>query len=212
MKILSVTSLALPEVKVVRFARFRDHRGYFAESFQRVDFREHPELSFLWDYQFVQTNESYSRAGTLRGLHFQCDPPQGKLVRTLHGHLVDIVVDIRKESPTRGRGIMYDMPNDDEAPFGEWIWVPPGFAHGTWFPAPSRIEYLCSALYNASAEGAISPFCPHLDWSACDRPLKARFDAFVSNPGLLMSEKDRAGISLPAWLADPRSGRFDEAC
>ncbi|MCA1584376.1 MAG: dTDP-4-dehydrorhamnose 3,5-epimerase family protein, partial [Acidobacteria bacterium] len=85
MKILSVTPLALPEVRVVRFARFADVRGYFTESYNKHDFEAHPDLRFLSRERFVQTNESYSRAGTLRGLHFQWDPPQGKLVRTLHG-------------------------------------------------------------------------------------------------------------------------------
>lgn len=208
MKILSVTPLALPEVKVVRFARYVDARGYFTESFNRQDFETHPELQFLRAERFVQTNESYSRAGTLRGLHFQWDPPQGKLVRTLHGRMIDIAVDIRKGSPNQGRGVMYDLLNDDRADYGEWIWLPPGFAHGTWFPEPGRIEYLCSASYNHRAEGAISPLCDELDWSLCDAGLAAEFRAFVSSDALLMSDKDRAGIGLDGWLSDPRSEAF----
>lgn len=208
MNILSVTSLALPEIKVIRFARFVDPRGYFTESFSQRDFEGHPDLSFLQGERFVQTNESYSRAGTLRGFHFQWDPPQGKLVRTLHGHMIDVVVDIRKQSPTQGRGIMYDLKNDDDAQYGEWIWVPPGFAHGTWFPDASRIEYLCTAPYNPVAEGVISPLDDEVDWSMCGGPLRAQFKSFITGDTLRISDKDRAGVSLRAWLADPRSDRF----
>lgn len=211
MKILFVESLALPEVKVIRFGRFRDARGYFTESFRREDFEGHADLAFLWGERFVQTNESYSRAGTLRGLHFQWEPVQGKLVRTLHGHMVDVVVDIRPDSPRVGKAVMYDLRNDDDAEFGEWIWVPPGFAHGTWFPTASRIEYLCTAAYNPAGEGAISPFADDLDWSMCEPVLKAGFDALVAGGNLLISDKDRAGVSLRDWLADPRASRLSLA-
>lgn len=208
MKILSVVPLAIPEVKVVRFARFRDARGYFAESYRAEDFQHDPDLPFLHERRFVQTNESYSRAGTVRGLHFQWDPPQGKLVRTLHGRMIDIVVDIRKDSPTAAQALMYDLRNDEDADFGEWIWVPPGFAHGTWFPQASRIEYLCSAVHNSAAEGAISVSCPELDWSACDGDLKAEFDRLRAHEGLLMSDKDRSASRFSAWQQDPRSNAF----
>ncbi len=208
MKILSVTPLALPEIRVVRFARFPDLRGYFTESFNQEDFSGHPGLSFLSEQRFVQSNESYSRAGTLRGLHFQWDPPQGKLVRTLHGQMIDIVVDIRRGSSNQGRGIMYDLTSDEDREYGEWIWVPPGFAHGTWFPRASRIEYLCSAAYNPGAEGAITPLSEDVDWSLCDTTLRAQFRTFVASEALLMSDKDRAGMSLSNWLTDSRAREF----
>ncbi len=208
MEILSVTPLALPEIRVVRFGRFFDARGYFTESFNQQDFNVHPSLPFLSGERFVQSNESYSRAGTLRGLHFQWDPPQGKLVRTLHGQMIDIVVDLRKGSPNRGRGIMYDLTSDEDSGYGEWIWVPPGFAHGTWFPRASRIEYLCSAAYNPRAEGAITPLSDELDWSLCDAALRTHFSTFVASEALLMSDKDRAGMSLTRWLTDPRAEEF----
>jgi dTDP-4-dehydrorhamnose 3,5-epimerase len=208
MKILSVTSLALPAVKVVRFARFRDARGYFTESFRATDFEQQPDLSFVRDQRFVQANESFSRAGTIRGLHFQWDPPQGKLVRTLHGRMVDVVLDIRKQSPSLGQALMYDLTNDDEADYGEWIWVPPGFAHGTFFCDQTRIEYFCTAEYNRSCEAGISPLAPDIDWSLCDPVLKGDFDALSANGSALISEKDRAGMTLTEWLADDRSRNF----
>ncbi|MGC8605786.1 MAG: dTDP-4-dehydrorhamnose 3,5-epimerase family protein [Desulfomonilaceae bacterium] len=92
----------MPEVKIIRFARFCDHRGYFTETFRQSDFQSHPEMPFMKNIQFVQMNESYSKAGTIRGLHFQWNPYMGKLVRTIAGHMVDLVLDIRKGRRTSG--------------------------------------------------------------------------------------------------------------
>ncbi len=83
MKIIEVRALAIPEIKLIRFARFPDHRGYFTEVWRRSDFQEHPELSFLRGVEFGQANESFSRPRTIRGLHFQWNPYMGKLVRTI---------------------------------------------------------------------------------------------------------------------------------
>src|SRR5215471_10951709 len=100
MKILAAAELALPDVNVIRFARFGDHRGYFTESFRNSDFQNNPATSFMRGVQFLQCNESFSKNGTVRGLHFQWNPYMGKLVRTVRGHMVDVVLDIRKGSPT----------------------------------------------------------------------------------------------------------------
>src|SRR5919202_3137696 len=127
MKILEAKQLKMPEIKVVRFARFRDRRGYFTEHFRQSDFRTNPLASFMEGVEFVQTNESFSKAGTVRGLHFQWKPYMRKLVRTLYGHMVDLVLDIRIGSPTFGKAIAYDMPSNQSTDFNEWIWVPPGF-------------------------------------------------------------------------------------
>lgn len=207
MKILSVRSLAIPDVKVVRFARFVDDRGFFAEPFRRSDFDQHPDMGFLADVPLLQANESHSRAGVVRGLHFQWNPFMGKLVRTVFGHLIDIVLDIRHGSPTLGRAVMHDMPTDPQTDWAEWIWVPPGFAHGIFFPAESRIEYFCSGEYSPGCEAAISPLAPDIDWSLCDPALKARFDAITSD-GAIMSAKDRAGLTVRGWLDDERSAQF----
>src|SRR5690606_8308158 len=91
--------------------------------------------------QFVQVNESYSRPGTVRGLHFQWNPYMGKLVRTVYGRMVDIALDIRKGSPTFGKALLYDMPSQPDQDYAEWIWIPPGFAHGNYFTAETVIEY-----------------------------------------------------------------------
>jgi dTDP-4-dehydrorhamnose 3,5-epimerase len=207
MKILSVTSLALPDVKAIRFARFADQRGYFAEPFRQSDIDAHADIGFLRQIALPQMNESWSRAGVLRGLHFQWNPLMGKLVRTVHGRMVDIFMDIRLGSPTFGRAAMHDMPSASTDDHAEWIWVPPGFAHGNFFTAESRIEYLCSGEYSPGCEGAVSPLADDIDWSACDPALKSAFDGILS-AGPLMSDKDRHAPCLSAWKADERSRHF----
>jgi dTDP-4-dehydrorhamnose 3,5-epimerase len=207
MKLLAVTELALPGVKVIRLGRYRDERGYFTELWRRAALRERPELSFLREVEFLQANESFSRPGTVRGLHFQWDPPLGKLVRTVAGRMLDLVLDIRKGSPTFGRALAYAMPADPEADHQEWIWVPPGFAHGNCFAVPTQIEYLCSGAYNPQCEAGISPFAADVDWSLCDPELKAELDGFGAELAL-MSEKDRRGFTLAQWASDPRSQHF----
>ncbi len=207
MKILDVKALALVDIKVIRFARFADHRGFFAEHFRKSDFMTQPELSFMRGIEFWQCNESYSKPGTIRGLHFQWNPYMGKLVRTLRGRMIDMVMDIRKGSPTFGKIIGYDMPAGQNAEFGEWIWVPPGFAHGNYFTEESHIEYFCSGEYSPGCEAGISPLAADIDWTLCDLELKKVFDAIASaNP--LMTEKDRKGYSLSAWAGNPNSNHF----
>jgi dTDP-4-dehydrorhamnose 3,5-epimerase len=207
MKILSVSALALPDVKVIRFARFADARGYFAEPFRRSDFDSHPDLGFLHGVALPQMNESWSRAGVVRGLHFQWNPFMGKLVRTVAGRMVDLFLDIRLGSPTFGRIAAHDMPASDEAAASEWIWVPPGFAHGNFFTETSRIEYLCSGEYSPTTEAGLSPLTPDLDWSLCDPALAAEFRALVAS-GPILSDKDRGGLTLAQWQGDERSQQF----
>lgn len=210
MKVLAVSSLPIPEVKVIRFGRFADHRGYFTEHFRQSDFQTHPELAFLREVQFVQCNESLSKAGTLRGLHFQWNPYVGKLVRAVAGRLVDLVLDIRLGSPTLGKILAYDLPAAPERSFADWIWIPPGFAHGTLFPTGpevSVIEYFCTGQYNPACEASISPLAPDIDWSLCPPELHRDFQAVVAS-GPLITDKDRGGFSVAQWTRDPRAEEF----
>lgn len=207
MKILEINELPIKEIKLIRFARFADHRGYFTESFRVNDFRNHPEMGFLKKYDFVQVNESFSHRGVVRGLHFQWNPYMGKLVRTLKGHMVDLVLDIRRGSPTYGKIIACDMPNDKNREFGEWIWVPPGFAHGNFFVEDTLIQYFCTGEYNPNCEAGISPLAKDLDWSLCDPELKREFEN-IKKGELLISDKDRNGLSLAAWGSDERARNF----
>jgi dTDP-4-dehydrorhamnose 3,5-epimerase len=206
MKIVAVWSLAIPEVKVIRFGRFLDHRGYFTEPMRKSDFQGHPETAFLHGVEFLQVNESYSHPNVFRGLHFQWNPYMGKLVRTVAGRMVDLVMDIRQGSPHYGQIIAHDMPAMADRSEVEWIWVPPGFAHGNFFTEPTYIEYFCSGEYSPGCEAGISPLADDLDWSLCDPTLKTMFDQRVSTG--LLSDKDRNGLTLTAWGKDPRAKNF----
>jgi len=207
MKILDVRSLKIEAVKVIRFGRFCDHRGYFTEQYRKSDFASGACADFMKGVEFVQANESFSHKGTIRGLHFQWNPCMGKLVRTLSGRMVDMALDIRKGSPTFGKAVMYDMPANHEAEHDEWIWVPPGFAHGNFFPEETLIEYLCSGQYSQGCESGISPLAGDIDWSACDRKLKGLFDQITASSPLI-TEKDRNAFSVAAWAKNKLSDNF----
>lgn len=203
MKILEVRSLAIEDVKVIKYARFSDHRGYFTETYRKSDFEK---LDIFKGVEFIQSNESYSRKGVIRGLHFQWNPYMGKLIRTLRGRMIDLVMDIRKGSKTFGKIIAYDMPADTDSAYGEWIWVPVGFAHGNVFPEDSQIEYYCSGAWSPKCEAGISPLAKDIDWSLCDPDLKAIFDE--ASKGTLITDKDRDGFTLTGWAENKESDNF----
>lgn len=207
MKIGRVKKLQIEAIKVIKFARFCDRRGYFTEHYRKDDFNNHAEMGFMKDVEFVQCNESYSKKGTIRGLHFQWNPYMGKLVRTLAGRMVDMVLDIRKGSPTFGKIILYDMPADHKADYHEWIWVPPGFAHGNFFPEDSVIEYFCSGEYSPGCEASISPLAKDIDWTLCDTNLKQLFDSIVHSTSLI-TDKDKNGFSVNDWKSHEHSNNF----
>lgn len=207
MKIIKVKTLSIEAVKIIRFARFCDHRGYFTEQYRKSDFEEHAAMDFMRGIEFVQANESYSNKGTVRGLHFQWDPYMGKLVRTLSGRMVDIALDIRKGSPTFGKIICYDMPATSDRDYSEWIWVPQGFAHGNFFTENTMIEYFCSGQYSPGCEAGISPLAPDIDWSLSDPELKRVFDQIALSSDLI-TDKDRNGFSVSGWELDERSENF----
>jgi dTDP-4-dehydrorhamnose 3,5-epimerase len=119
---IQVTATALPEVKIIEPKVFGDARGYFYESFNALEFAEQVAPGI----EFVQDNHSRSAKGVLRGLHYQIQNAQGKLVRVVEGEVFDVAVDIRKSSPNFGKwvGAMLSVENHRQ------MWVPPGFAHG----------------------------------------------------------------------------------
>jgi len=207
MKITAVKSLAFPEVKVIQYERFLDNRGYFSESFRRSDFKNNPQMEFVKNVEFLQCNESYSKKGAVRGLHFQWNPVMGKMVRTIFGHMVDLVLDIRKNSPTLGKIIAYDMPTTVDNNCGEWIWVPPGFAHGNVYFEDSMIEYFCTGEYSPGCEAGISPLAADIDWSLCDTELRKKFD-LIASVTKLITEKDRNGLTVDEWKTAKNSDKF----
>jgi dTDP-4-dehydrorhamnose 3,5-epimerase len=118
----TVTPTAIPDVLVLEPKVFGDARGFFFESFNARDFREITGLQV----EFVQDNHSKSAKGVLRGLHYQIQHAQGKLVRVTQGAVFDVAVDLRKSSPTFGRWIGQVLTAEN---FRQ-LWIPPGFAHG----------------------------------------------------------------------------------
>jgi len=207
MKIIEVKTLEFPEVKVIRYARFYDHRGYFTEHYRKSDFHNPETMEFMKDVEFVQCNESFSRKSTIRGLHFQWNPYLGKLVRTLTGRMIDMVLDIRKSSPSFGRIILYDMPADNKRDYGEWIWVPPGFAHGNIFTENTMIEYFCSGQYNPNCEAGISPLAKDIMWDLCAPELKRIFNDIAPSTKLI-TDKDKNGYTIGGWNNSEHSNNF----
>jgi len=116
------TPTAIPDVLVLEPAVFGDARGFFFESYNARDFHEATGL----DVTFVQDNHSRSAKGVLRGMHYQIQHPQGKLVRVVQGEVFDVAVDLRASSPTFGRWVGQVLSAENR----KQIWIPPGFAHG----------------------------------------------------------------------------------
>jgi len=204
MKLLDIKTLPIKDIKVIKFARFCDDRGYFTESYRKSDFDNCKEINGI---TFVQCNESYSKSGTIRGLHFQWNPYMGKLVRTITGRMIDMILDIRKGSTTFGKIVLYDMPSKHDYNYDEWIWIPPGFAHGNFFTEDTIIEYLCSGEYSPGCEAGISPLSSDIDWSICEGQLKNLFDNTSSHTELI-SDKDKDGLSVNEWVMDEKSNNF----
>ena len=122
---MQVIETVLPDVKLIHPRRHGDARGWFAETFNAAKFRELglPE-------SFAQDNQSFSARGVLRGLHYQLGQPQGKLVRVLSGHIWDVAVDLRRNSPHFGKWAGFDLKPRNADGELEMLWIPEGFAHG----------------------------------------------------------------------------------
>lgn len=119
---MKIIPTAIPEVLIIEPKVFGDSRGFFFESFNQRTFQQATGL----DVQFVQDNHSRSARVVLRGLHYQIQRPQGKLVRVVRGAVFDVAVDVRRSSPTFGRWVGVELSEENH----RQLWVPPGFAHG----------------------------------------------------------------------------------
>ena len=160
--------LALPGVKVLTPDVFGDDRGYFFESFR---------ASWLPGYDFVQDNQSQSSKQTLRGLHYQLENPQGKLVRVISGTVFDVAVDIRRSSPDFGRWVGRTLSGENH----EMLWIPPGFAHGFLVTSESaEFVYKCTDYYAPGDEYSIR-------WDDPDIGIQWPDDALPP----ILSDKDR---------------------
>lgn len=147
---IEVIETAIPGVLIIEPKVFGDSRGYFLESFNAREFAEKTGL----DVTFVQDNESLSRYGVLRGLHFQRPPyTQSKLVRCVKGAVLDVAVDIRKGSPTYGKYVSCELTGENHRQF----FIPKGFAHGFCVLSEEALfQYKCDEFYHPEADGGIS--------------------------------------------------------
>jgi len=171
---MKVVETPLAGALVLEPTVFQDDRGYFLESYSERTFAKVgiPE-------RFVQDNHSYSKRGVLRGLHYQVQKAQGKLVRVVSGEIVDALVDLRKKSPTFGRAHTVRLSGEDR----RMAWIPAGFAHGFHVVSDgAHVVYKSTEFYFPELERTILWNDPELkiDWELDGEPL--------------LSEKDRRGV------------------
>ncbi|WP_439509867.1 dTDP-4-dehydrorhamnose 3,5-epimerase [Marinimicrobium koreense] len=175
---MQVVDTNIPDVKILEPRVFGDERGFFMETFRESWFREN-----IADVTFVQDNHSKSRWGILRGLHYQEQQPQGKLVRVVSGEVFDVAVDIRQGSPTYGQWVGHYLSAENK----RQMWVPEGFAHGFLVTSESaEFVYKCTNYYHPESERSIRWDDPTLgiDWP-------------VDRVGeVILSEKDRSAESF----------------
>jgi dTDP-4-dehydrorhamnose 3,5-epimerase len=184
---IRIESRHLGDLAVLVPELFQDSRGFFMETF-----REDKWKALGLPHHFVQDNHSRSVGGVLRGLHFQWDPPMGKLMRVPLGSAFLVAVDIRKGSPTLGKcfGVEASAENRRQ------VWAPAGFARGFCVLSEvAEVQYKCTGLYNAKGESGIRWDDPDIgiEWP-------------ITNP--LISEKDKKAQTLAQWLATPESDNF----
>jgi dTDP-4-dehydrorhamnose 3,5-epimerase len=183
---IKIESTHLRDVVVIVPDIFQDSRGFFSETFRADQFE-----SLGLPTEFVQDNHSRSARGVVRGLHFQWEPPMGKLMRVTMGSAFLVAVDIRKGSPTLGKWVGVEASADNRRS----VWAPAGFARGFCaLTDPTEIQYKCTGIYNSKAESAIRWNDPMIgiEWPLVD---------------VVVSEKDRNARSLEEWLASPESDK-----
>lgn len=206
MKINKVSDTKIQGVKIITYARFMDERGFFTESYNKNEFTQNSSISFLKDSVVIQANVSYSKKNVVRGLHFQWNPNMEKLVRVIDGAMIDLFLDIRKNSATYGKIDGYLLEASPEKSENTLIWLPEGIAHGCIFLENAYIEYYCNAAYNPKTQGTISPFSSTIDWSLIDMDLKSKVDEVLKKP--IISQKDKNGLTLDEWSKTPESKIF----
>lgn len=180
---MNIVDTQIPEIKIIEPRIYGDERGFFYESFQT---RRYEELLGIKE-QFVQDNLSRSRKGVLRGLHYQSEHTQGKLVSVLAGEVFDVAVDIRLGSPTYGSWVGAFLSGENK----RQLWIPKGFAHGFYvLSSTADFFYKCTDYYHPTSELSINYLDPEL---AIDWPL---------NNEVQLSEKDIH--ANPLRLIDPQ--------
>lgn len=175
---MNFTPTAIPEVILIEPRVFGDSRGFFMETYQREKF-----TAGGIDYDFVQDNHSRSLQGTLRGLHYQINHTQGKVVRAVLGEVFDVAVDLRRSSPTFGKWVGYNLSAENK----RLLWVPPGFGHGFYTLSDwAEVVYKATDYYSPADERSIVWNDPDINitWPA------------QSGEKLIISPKDAQGAYL----------------
>lgn len=179
---MMVETLQIPDLKLITMKSFGDSRGFFTERFKESLFKEQGLPT-----HFVQDNFSRSAKGVLRGLHYQWERPQGKLVTCMSGKIFDVAVDIRKSSPTFGQHVAIELSGE----LPQWLWIPAGFAHGFCVVTDSAdLFYKCTAEYNPSCESGIlwRDSALNIQWPIQDPLLSGRdekmqsWNEYIQNP------------------------------
>ena len=174
---MKVINTKIPDVKIIEPTVFGDERGFFIETWQQKKFEElvtgKPTL-------FVQDNHSKSKKGILRGLHFQTENTQGKLVRVVSGEVFDVAVDVRKYSPTFGEWVGVYLSSDNK----RQLWVPEGFAHGFYVTSDeAEFVYKCTNYYDPNSEQSIKWDDPtlNINWPISVEPSLSKKDSDAVN-------------------------------
>jgi len=184
---LAIESVHLGAVVVIKSDLYQDDRGFFIEEFRADQFKE-----LGLPFNFVQENHSGSVRNVLRGLHFQWNPPMGKLMRILSGTAFLVAVDIRKNSPTLGQWYSIELSSNER----KQIYAPAGFARGFCVLSDyAEIQYLCTGIYNSQGESGIRWNDPAIgiDWP-------------VKEP--ILSSKDEKAPLLNEWLKTEHANHF----
>ncbi|CAK2713092.1 dTDP-4-dehydrorhamnose 3,5-epimerase [Vibrio crassostreae] len=175
---MKVIDTRIPDVKIIEPSVFGDERGFFMETWNQKQFEE---LVTGKPTKFVQDNHSKSKQGILRGLHYQTENTQGKLVRVVSGEVFDVAVDIRQGSPTFGEWVGEYLSAENK----RQLWIPEGFAHGFYVTSDeAEFVYKCTDFYNPQAEISIA-------WNDNILNVNWPLDGFPT-----LSEKDKNGYSL----------------
>jgi len=154
---MNIIDTKIPDVKIIEPAIFGDERGFFMETWSQKLFEEKVTGR---PTTFVQDNHSKSKKGILRGLHYQTENTQGKLVRVISGKVFDVAVDIRKSSETFGKWVGVELSAENK----RQLWVPEGFAHGFYVMSDeAEFVYKCTDYYNSKAEHSIKWDDPEID-------------------------------------------------
>lgn len=181
---MRVKETRLPAVKIIEPKIFGDERGFFMETWNQSDFER---MVTGEPCPFVQDNHSKSSANILRGLHFQSQNAQGKLVRVISGEVFDVAVDVRKGSPTFGQWVGVYLSADNK----KQLWIPPGFAHGFYVTSSTaEFVYKCTDYYNPDYEHTLA-------WD--DESVGIEWPINEGNEPML-SQKDSQGLSLTSVL------------